>query len=314
MLKYSFLLPAYKSLFLNEALRSIQKQTYQEFKVVISDDCSSECIREICEPYLNDSRFSYRRNKSNMGGKSLVSHWNLLVSLCDTEYFIMASDDDLYDSCFLETIDSLISKYPDMDLYRARVCRINEEGTCFEVERPTEIVENQISFVDSLFSPYQIHCIGNYIFKTKSLVDKGSFIDFPSAWFSDDATVILCSENGVANTNDTLFCFRKSLINISNSRTIDRMVAKKKIIACCQFYDWMKNYIISHDSSLFSNTQLKRIKNNYHQRVYDMVSGYSYQLDVKSLWTLLKWMKSSGLESNILKRFVFVVKWLKHLV
>ena len=72
-------------------------QTNRDFKVLISDDCSPQNIHDICKPYLNDSRFSYRRNDNNMGSKSLVSHWNLLVSLCDTEYFIMASDDDVYE-------------------------------------------------------------------------------------------------------------------------------------------------------------------------------------------------------------------------
>ena len=43
-----------------------------------------------------------------MGGKSLVSHWNLLVDMCDTEYFIMASDDDVYEPEFMKEIDSLV--------------------------------------------------------------------------------------------------------------------------------------------------------------------------------------------------------------
>ena len=30
-----------------------------------------------------------------MGRKSLVAHWNLLVSMCDTEFLILASDDDV---------------------------------------------------------------------------------------------------------------------------------------------------------------------------------------------------------------------------
>lgn len=42
MCKYTFLLPAYKGRFLDEMLRSIQGQTYTNFKVIISDDCSPE--------------------------------------------------------------------------------------------------------------------------------------------------------------------------------------------------------------------------------------------------------------------------------
>ena len=110
MPKYTFLLPAYKGRFLNEMLRSIQGQTYTDFKVIISDDCSPENLKIICEPYLQDSRFTYRCNQENMGSKSLVSHWNLLVDMCDTEYLIMASDDDVYEPQFLEEIDKLTVK------------------------------------------------------------------------------------------------------------------------------------------------------------------------------------------------------------
>lgn len=56
-----------------------------------------------------------------MGGKSLVSHWNLLIDMCDTEYLIMVSDDDVYDSRFLEEMDKLVTRYPMVDLFRSRV-------------------------------------------------------------------------------------------------------------------------------------------------------------------------------------------------
>ena len=126
MTKYTFLLPAYKGRFLDEMLRSIQGQTHTDFKVIISDDCSPEDLRSICEPYLADSRFTYRRNEENMGGKSLVAHWNLLVSMCDTEFLILASDDDVYEPQFLEEIDRLTLKYPDADLFRARIRIVDE--------------------------------------------------------------------------------------------------------------------------------------------------------------------------------------------
>ena len=311
MSKFTFLLPAYKSAFLNEALRSIQEQTYTDFKVLISDDCSPENIHDISEPYLNDARFTYRRNESNMGSRSLVSHWNLLVSLCDTEYCIMAGDDDIYDPQFLERIDYLVTKYPELNLYRARACRINKEGVCFDVERTSDEFEKQLSFVDSLFFPYQIHCIGNYVFKTKNLVDKGSFMDFPLAWFSDDATVIRCSEKGVANTSETLFNFRKSTISISSTDINNKIYAKEKVSACCRFYDWMNSYPISHHSNLFDNNLFWRIKLDCHQRIYGLIMTYYHQLDVKSLWKLLKWMKKSGFEQSIIKRFMHLLIWLR---
>lgn len=99
--KYTFLLPSYKARFFEEALLSIKNQTYTDFKVIVSDDCSPEDLKSIYDMVCaDDPRFIYRRNEENMGSKSLVSHWNLLVDMCDTEWLIMAGDDDVYDAKF----------------------------------------------------------------------------------------------------------------------------------------------------------------------------------------------------------------------
>ena len=47
MAKYSFLLPAYKPDFLEVALRSIKSQTFSDFKVLVSDDCSPHDLKSI---------------------------------------------------------------------------------------------------------------------------------------------------------------------------------------------------------------------------------------------------------------------------
>ena len=89
-MKYTFLLPAFKTKYLAEMLNSIQQQTYKDFKVLVSDDFSQEDVYGVCKPYLDDSRFSYRRNEKNIGAEKLVNHWNMLVEMCDTEFLIMS--------------------------------------------------------------------------------------------------------------------------------------------------------------------------------------------------------------------------------
>ena len=110
--KYTFLLPAYKAKYFEKVLLSIKNQNYKDFNLIVSDDCSPADIKSIYDRIVgDDSRFVYRRNDVNMGGKSLVSHWNLLVDLCNTEFFIMASDDDIYEPIFLDEIDKLSSDF-----------------------------------------------------------------------------------------------------------------------------------------------------------------------------------------------------------
>ena len=125
--KYTFLLPAYKAQYFEKVLLSIKNQFFKDFNVIVSDDCSPEDLKSIYDRIVgDDSRFVYRRNDVNLGGKSLVSHWNLLVDLCDTEFFIMASDDDMYEPDYLEEIDKLTVRYPEINLFRGRTKIINE--------------------------------------------------------------------------------------------------------------------------------------------------------------------------------------------
>ena len=310
---FTFLLPAYKSAFLDEALRSIQEQTYTNFKVLISDDCSHENIHAICEPYLNDLRFSYRRNERNMGSKNLVSHWNLLVSLCDTEYCIMASDDDVYDTAFLDRINELTYKYPIVDLFRARTRKINEDGESYAIDCLYEEKEEPLEFLYSSFSQERTHCIGNYVFRTETLKKNGGFVDFLLGWFSDDATVSLCSFNGVVNTNDILFCFRNSHLNITYPSRKDPKMALEKIDASCRFYDWMNDFISSvpYSNTLYYNTMFERVREGYKYRVKWLINTYYHQLGLSSFIKLIRRLKENGLLSSNIDLLYFVMRWIK---
>jgi len=269
--KYTFLLPAFKGKYLDEMLKSIKAQTYTDFKVLISDDCSPEDLRSICEPYLSDPRFSYRRNEENMGSKSLVSHWNLLVDMCDTEFLIMASDDDVYAPQYLEEIDKLTRKYPTVDLFRARVNNVNHLGKIIHVEGVSEELLLNNAFILRLYDADLIGGEATYCYRTKTLVDNGLFVDFPLAWFSDDATNILMSRNGCAITAESLFNSRSSDIQISGQWG-SREDSTKKMIATLSFYKWMHEFMENRTD----DRNKDEIRLRYYHKVYSNVQNYIY--------------------------------------
>lgn len=240
--KYTFLLPAYKALYLEKALLSIKNQNYKDFNVIVSDDCSPEDLKSIYERAVgDDSRFVYRRNDVNMGGKSLVSHWNLLVDLCNTDFFIMASDDDMYDPTYLEEIDRLVIKYSNVDLFRGRAKIIYENDELQLNDQIYSEIMDQAHFFYVCFSNSFISCEPNYCYRTKVVKAKGKYVDFPSAWFSDDATHLLMAENGCATTRNVVFGFRNSSISISKTwmKSDD---ARKKVEASLAFNRWIDSY------------------------------------------------------------------------
>jgi len=243
--KFTFLVPSYKASFLEEALGSIKNQTFLDFKVIVSDDCSPEDLKPIYDKVCGgDSRFAYRRNDENMGGKSLVSHWNLLVDMCDTEYLIMASDDDVYEPIFLEEMDKLVQKYPKVDLLRAKAVRL-ENGKVVLKDGDIPEYQSQDEFMQYFGVKKMVLCLANYVFKTEVLKEKGYFPDFPTAAFSDSATAIHMSRNGIATTKDILFTFRISNENLSCAKNYSKN-AEKGVWANLMFLDWYGQHFHQH--------------------------------------------------------------------
>ena len=292
MVKYNFLLPAYKPNYFKLALDSILNQTYTDFKLIILDDCSPYDIKSIVDEF-NDKRIVYQRNEVNLGGNNLVDCWNKLLLLADSEYVILASDDDVYEYNFLEVMDGLSNKHPKADLFRARVRAIDEEGKMIEKDALYEEYVDCLDFLKQKHYNSALRCIANYVFRLNTLRSKGGFVSFPLAWYSDDATVMMMSENGVVNTNDMLFNFRSSSVNIS-CRKLSHTDAYKKAMATIFFDDWFMKHIPSmmekHKKGKNAEyiRRIKRFVNHDHDSfMHEMFSYFSSNCTFKEFRDLL---------------------------
>lgn len=243
--KYTFLLPAYKACFFEQTLLSIKNQSYTDFKCLVSDDCSPENLKIIFDNAVgDDSRFIYRRNEHNMGGKSLVSHWNLLVDLCETDYLIMASDDDVYYPRFLEELVRLSEKYPNVNLFRGRVEMIDANGRRVDVDSPVQEYETQFDYLHYVATTNRIQCIANFMCRRTTLLANGGYPDFQTGTASDVAFMMQMCVNGVANSVDVLFSFRSSGINLTSIRS--PLIDKKKYSDCKLFTVFLNHYFLEY--------------------------------------------------------------------
>ena len=171
---FSFILPAYKGRYLKESISSILKQDYTDFELIVVDDCSPDPILQMVLEF-NDERITYYRNEQNIGGKDLVAQWNHCLEYAKGDYVILATDDDLYESNFLSSFVPLIKKYPDVNLFRARILQVDSH--------------NEIKYIDSCYKEFLLPIefryhimhgmkggIPQYIFKRDALVKKGGFV------------------------------------------------------------------------------------------------------------------------------------------
>ncbi len=239
--KYTFLLAAFKTDYLKEAINSILNQSYKNFKLVVSDDCSPNNVKGVVDQFC-DNRMEYVRNDHNIGGYHLVEHWNLQLhrDAC-SEYVIMASDDDLYDKDFLKTIDELTIKYPNVDLLRARCRIIDIKGDISYIDDPADEFQTELQFCENMYNCRHIRSFANFVFKLDSLKTKGGFINFPYAWYADAVSTLIMSHNGVAHTQVPLFSYRSSPLAISSTR--NKIVIKGKMEAALMNYKWMNKFI-----------------------------------------------------------------------
>lgn len=273
-MSYTFLLPAYKITFLEEALCSIKNQRYKDFKCIVSDDCSPENLKSVFDKTVGDDpRFVYRCNEVNMGGRSLVSHWNLLVDLCDTDYLIMASDDDLYEPDFLAEIDVLVNKYPDVDVLRAKAKRIEET---FVINEDGDIPEflGLEAFLLYFGLKSMVHCLANYVFKTTALKGIGGFPDFPKAGYSDAAVAMVLAKNGIVMTRGVLFSFRMSGENLSSTNGYNKY-SEDGIKGCVMFADWYKKNI---ESYIVHSANIKEISEAHYNHVVGVAQYFMARL------------------------------------
>ena len=273
-MRFSFVLPAYKSEYLQVAIDSILQQTYIDFELIIVDDASPYHLESIVNQY-NDNRIVFHRNENNIGGKNLVSNWNKCIKYAKGEYVILASDDDIYSPFFLQQVDERIKDYPDVDIIRSRVNRIDSDGIITDIE---QIYKPFMPFSEFVFywSKGIINCIANYAFKRTALLDAGGFVDMPCAWYSDDITIVNMSFNGIATTDDALFYFRTS--DKSISWTFNKETIRKKWKANGMFYQWFNDTIIP---------QMRTLPQNDIEILYQKNAIFNVRNRVKTMYSQL---------------------------
>ena len=88
--------------FLRQRLDSILAQTFQDFELILLDDCSTDESRTILEEYARDPRVRLDFNEVNSG--SPFKQWNKGVRFARGKYVWIAESDDYADPRLLEAL------------------------------------------------------------------------------------------------------------------------------------------------------------------------------------------------------------------
>ena len=108
-------MPVYNaSKFLSQTVDSVLAQTYEDFELIMVDDCSKDDSFQIMQEYQKtDSRVRIFRNEENKG----VSYTrNFAVLKAESEYIALIDSDDMWREDKLSKQVELIKKHPDTAL------------------------------------------------------------------------------------------------------------------------------------------------------------------------------------------------------
>jgi glycosyltransferase involved in cell wall biosynthesis len=121
-------LPVYNGeRFVAHALDSILAQTFTDFRLIISDNASTDSTEDICREYAaNDSRVDFVRHDRNRGA---AWNFNSVVALCDSPYFRWAAADDAFaPTCFERCSELMATATGRIALCYPRTLVIDETG------------------------------------------------------------------------------------------------------------------------------------------------------------------------------------------
>lgn len=245
-MKFSVAIPAYRPDFFVEALDSVVSQTWQDWELVVVDDCSPSDLRSLVLPFLKDSRVHFYRNDRNFGALDVVDNWNRCLEYCSGDYVICMGDDDrLLPGC-LAALAELIRKHPGLGVYHSRTQIIDAQGNVKQTLEERPELESSVGMIRARWAGRSQY-IGDFCFDASLLKKNGGFIKFPLAWGSDDISAYIAAKgdgpdipDGIANCNEPGFQYRESGITISSGA-----VYRQKLESLLSCADWFRADFLS---------------------------------------------------------------------
>lgn len=234
-------IPAYKAIYLRDALKSFAAQTDKRFNIYVGDDASPDDIRSICDDFSDQVAIHYHRFDENMGRDSLPNQWNRCIRLSNEPWIWLFSDDDIAEPKCVEAFYNHLAKnegHYDVLHFDVAIIdsnnRIIQEPPAFGLDiSSTQYIIKRLRYE---ISSYAVE----YIFTRRIFDCTGGFVDFPAGWCSDDASwALFAVENGIHSISGSRVRWRRSTSNISNPKSPYKA---QKIEAALLYLEWL----ISH--------------------------------------------------------------------
>src|SRR5262249_7846410 len=156
---------------LGPVLESIIRQSYERFRLVISDNSSTDTTEAICrELASSDPRVSYIRQPENIGAEA---NFNFVLAKADTEYFMWAAADDCHSNDFIKKKLGFLDNNPD---FLGSTCPVRFESAEYDPIRMGDGTRDEPDQFERILKFFEAwHANGRFysLFKTDAVRKAG---------------------------------------------------------------------------------------------------------------------------------------------
>ncbi len=130
------LIPAYNvGNFLVEAVESVIAQTFQDWTLLILDDCSTDDTSSVAALFVRkDERITYLKNEQNLG---MVNNWNKGITYCKSTYFVKLDADDKWHPDMIESALGILNEHKDVGIVFTKYVNIDQHGSILKTTEST---------------------------------------------------------------------------------------------------------------------------------------------------------------------------------
>ena len=114
--------------YLEQAVKSVLGQTYQDFEIIFSDDCSNDNTMEIISKYESD-RVNIHRFHENMGAAVNMKY---IWRHCSGKYLALINSDDVWEEDHLEKSVYYLDSHKDCAGVFSWASLIDEQGNMID--------------------------------------------------------------------------------------------------------------------------------------------------------------------------------------
>lgn len=225
MPKVSVIVPNFNhARFLQQRLDSIFNQTYQDFEVILLDDCSTDDSRTILEQYRDHSKVTtIVYNEQNSG--STFKQWNKGIGLSSGEYIWIAESDDWAEINFLEVLVDILNQNSSIGIAFCKSKWVDENsniGKDLSLHKEDFLIEGEQEIVDALMYHNNIQNVSSALIRSEFLKNDIYFTHLKAIgdWIF---YIDILSNSKLAFTKLELNNFRWYHNNVSNNSSKKRL-------------------------------------------------------------------------------------------